>query len=209
MEHIMKAIKFILNLCLLFAAIFLGYSYITKQGIFQPKLHDSPDVNISNKADINTSFSLINQDGITISSKDFLGKHMLVLFGFSSCKTICPMELGLASTILDQLGNEAGKLQVVFITIDPTKDTVETLKEFHKNFDSRIQMLTGNIEAINQIVQGYKVYVGQPDNDNQINHSGIMYIVDKKGEYLAHFVPDLKSKEPQVDKLLSLIKQYL
>ncbi|QGR02237.1 SCO family protein [Ehrlichia ruminantium] len=205
----MKAIKFILNLCLLFAAIFLGYSYITKQGIFQPKLHNSPDVNISNKADINTNFTLTNQDGVTISSKDFLGKHMLVFFGFSSCKTICPMELGLASQVLDQLGDKANKLQVIFITIDPARDTVSTLKEFHKNFDSRIQMLTGSIEAINEVVKGYKAYVGKPDNDNQIDHSGIMYIVDKKGEYLAHFAPELKSQEPQVDKLLSLIKQYL
>ncbi|CEI84841.1 SCO family protein [Ehrlichia minasensis] len=205
----MKAIKFILNICLLFAAIFLGYSYITKQGIFQTKHHDTPNTTIPNEDGIKTSFSLINQDGKTVNSQDFLGKHMLVLFGFSACKSICPAELGLVSEALAHLGNNADKLQVIFITIDPKNDTVDKLKEFHENFDSRIQMLTGNTEDINQIIKNYKIYVGQSDKDNQINHSAIMYIIDKKGAYLSHFIPDLKSEENQVDKLLSLIKQYL
>ena len=205
----MKAIKFILNICLLFAAIFLGYSYITKQGIFQTKPHGTPETNITNKSDIDPSFSLTNQDGMTVNSKDFLGKHMLVFFGFSACKSICPAELGLASEILSQLGEAADKLQAIFITVDPENDTVERLKEFHESFDPRIQMLTGSSENINQIIKNYKIYVGQAGDDNQINHSAIMYIIDKQGSYLTHFIPDLKSKENQASQLLSLIKQYI
>ncbi|ABD45410.1 ahpC/TSA family protein [Ehrlichia chaffeensis str. Heartland] len=205
----MKVIKFILNICLLFAAIFLGYSYVTKQGIFQVRDHNTPNTNISNKASITTSFSLVNQDGNTVNSQDFLGKYMLVLFGFSSCKSICPAELGIASEVLSQLGNDTDKLQVIFITIDPTNDTVQKLKTFHEHFDPRIQMLTGSAEDIEKIIKNYKIYVGQADKDNQIDHSAIMYIIDKKGEYISHFSPDLKSTENQVDKLLSIIKQYL
>ena len=205
----MKAMKFILNICLLLAAIFLGYSYVTKQGIFQTKEHSTPEINTSNRVDIDPTFSLINQDGATINSKDFLGKHMLVFFGFSSCKTICPAELGLVSEVLSQLGDAADKLQAIFITVDPKNDTVERLKEFHKNFDPRIQMLTGSTESINQIATNYKIYVGQPDNDNQINHSIIMYIIDKQGNYITHFTPDLQSEENQTEKLLSLIKKYI
>ena len=205
----MKAIKFILNICLLFAAIFLGYSYVTKQGIFHPKQHSTSETNISNRADVNPSFSLTNQDGMTVNSQDFLGKYILVFFGFSACESICPAELGLASEILSQLGDAADNLQAVFITIDPENDTIERLKEFHENFDQRIQMLTGSSENINQIIKNYKIYVGQVDDNNQINHSAIMYIIDKEGNYLTHFIPDLKSKENQTDKLLSLIKQYL
>ncbi|MGN7618974.1 MAG: SCO family protein [Ehrlichia sp.] len=205
----MKTTKSILNIFLLLFAIFIGYSYITKKNIFQKQHHGTTEINTSNRSDINSSFSLINQDGVTLNSKDFLGKHMLVLFGFSSCQSICPTELGLASELLSQLADESDKLQVIFITIDPQNDTVDKLKEFHEKFDSRIQMLTGSPEDINQIIKNYKIYVGQADESGQINHSAIMYIIDKEGNYLTHFVPDLESKENQIDKLLSLIKQHL
>ncbi|AHC38986.1 SCO family protein [Ehrlichia muris] len=204
----MKVIKFILNVCLLVAAIFLGYSYITKQGIFQVRHHDSTNI-IPGESYTDTSFTLTNQDGHTVNSHDFQGKYMLVLFGFSSCESICPAELGLASEVLSQLGNDANKLQVIFITIDPINDTVEKLKKFHDHFDSRIQMLTGNTEDIKQIIQNYNIYVGQRDKDNQISHSTIMYILDTKGKYLTYFYPDLQAEKSQADELLSIIKQYL
>ena len=204
----MKVIKFILNICLLVAAVFLGYSYITKQGIFQVRHHDSTKV-IPDGSHVDTSFTLTNQDGNVVNSYDFRGKYMLVLFGFSSCESICPAELGLASEVLSQLGNDADKIQVIFITIDPINDTIEKLKKFHEHFDSRIQMLTGNTEDIKKIIQNYKIYVGQPDKDNQISHSAIMYILDKKGEYLTYFYPKSQAETNQADELLSIIKQYL
>ncbi|SBO14095.1 hypothetical protein ANAPC1_00439 [Anaplasma phagocytophilum] len=207
----MKTFKTVSNLLLLVATVFLGYSYVNKKGIFsdmRAKLSSTDTV--VEQAPILASFTdLINQEGQVVSSTDFAGKHMLLMFGFSSCKRVCPAELGMISQLLNKLGEAADKLQAVFITIDPKNDTVERLNEYHKAFDSRIQMLTGDEEVIRNVVNNYKVYVGESDSEGDINHSSFLYLVDADGRYVGHFAPDFDEYESQVGRLFDFINKHL
>lgn len=200
----MKAIKFFFHLITLIAIVFFGYSYFEKREIFSMlKKTEAANEEIT----IGGEFSLKNQDNQLIKSSDFSGQYMLVLFGFSSCKSICPMELGIASEALARLKEDAEKLQVIFITVDPKRDTVNELKKYHERFDERIQMLTGSAEELSEVASRYKVYVN--DTGEDIDHSGIMYLMGPDGKYVTHFTPDLNSNENQVDNLLNAIKRYL
>ncbi|MDB1135442.1 SCO family protein [Candidatus Anaplasma sp. TIGMIC] len=209
----MKIFKTVSNLLLLVATVFLGYSYINKKGIFSGE-NKKDIVSTSTTVErevIRSGFSgLVNQDGEIVDSKDFAGKHMLVIFGFSSCKHVCPAELGIASQLLNKLGQNANKLNVVFITVDPKNDTVERLSEYHKAFDSRIQMLTGSESDIQRVVNNYMVYVNNPGAEKgDIDHSAYMYLIGPEGSYVGHFTPDFNEYESQCDELLAFINKYL
>ncbi len=197
----MKVLRIFFYLLSFTMIVFLGYSYLIKQGIFSAVQVRNEEVIIGGE------FSLINQDGQLIKSNDFIGKHMLVLFGFSSCKSICPMELGIAAEVLARLNRDADKLQVIFITVDPKRDTIDKLKNYQQQFDHRIQMLTGSEEALAEVAAKYKVYVS--DTGKDIDHSGIMYLIGPNGKYVTHFLPDLNSNENQADNILNAIREYM
>ena len=131
---------------------------------------------------IGGSFSLINQDGETVSNKNMLGKYTLVFFGFSRCSSICPTQLSTISAIIEEINSK--KLQAFFITIDPVHDTVEQLKLFHERFDPRIQMLTGEKDKIDEVINSYKVYASFSENPEEMNHSTLLYIMDRDGKFL-------------------------
>ncbi|MFV9839049.1 MAG: SCO family protein [Aaplasma endosymbiont of Hyalomma asiaticum] len=207
----MKIFKTVSNLLLLVATVFLGYSYVNKKGIFsgtKPRYTGSDSV-VEQEVVLAAFENLVRHDGKLVSSADYAGKHMLVIFGFSACKHICPAELGIASQLLNRLGTDADKLQVVFITVDPENDTVEKLHDYHRAFDERIHMLTGDVSVIRNVVENYKVYVGRSDTDSDIDHSSFMYLIDKSGKYVGHFSPDLNEHDSQSDKLFSFVYGYL
>lgn len=199
-----KSIRFLSNLLIVMAAIFLGYCYFTKKGIFTPTTIHNEEVKIGG------SFSLINQDGQIIHSSDFQDKYMLIFFGFSSCKRICPMNLGIISEALAKLDKKIhGKLQTFFITVDPERDNVEKLKKFQQQFDHRIQMLTGEREKIDEVILKYKIYASEVGGEEEINHSSIIYLIGPNGKYVTHFALDLNSDENQSDKILIGLKKYM
>ncbi|MGN7678565.1 MAG: SCO family protein [Anaplasma sp.] len=212
----MKIFKIVSNLLLLVAAAFLGYSYVNKKGIFGSREElVASDVAVEpGVTTISASFeNLVNHEGMAVNSGVFSGKNMLVIFGFSACQRTCPVELGMASNLLSRLGDSANELQVVFITIDPKSDTVDKLREYHKSFDPRIQMLTGSEEAIENAIQNYKVFVGATTGvegvNKDIDHSAFMYLIDKKGEYVAHFSPDFNSSDDQSEELFKFVSSHM
>ncbi|WP_333023321.1 SCO family protein [Wolbachia endosymbiont of Pentidionis agamae] len=202
-----KVIRVFSSVLVFFSIIFLGYCYFTGQGIFSARTKNT----ISTKTiDIGGHFSLTNHNGNLVHTSDFTNKYMLVFFGFSSCKRICPMHLGIISealTKLDQKLNE--KLQVLFVTVDPKRDSVEKLRDFQQQFDSRIIMLTGDKDEIDKIALKYKVYVSNTANNEEINHSSIIYLISPNGEYVTHFSLDIDSSEDQAQKLSEGIEHYL
>ncbi|MDE5056330.1 SCO family protein [Wolbachia endosymbiont of Drosophila bicornuta] len=186
------------------AVVFLGYCYFTKKGIFAPAGIHNAEVKIGG------DFSLINQDGQILRSSDFKDKYMMIFFGFSSCKRICPMNLGIISETLAKLDEKTNnKLQTFFITVDPERDSTERLKEFQQQFDHRIQMLTGEREKIDEVIAKYKVYASKVGGEEEINHSSIMYLIGPGGKYVTHFAADLNSDESQSDKILAEIRKYV
>lgn len=200
----MKSIRLLSSLLIAVAIVFLGYCYFTKKGIFAPAVIQNTEVKIGG------DFSLINQDGQILRSSDFKDKYMMIFFGFSSCKRICPMNLGIISETLAKLDEKTdNKLQTFFITVDPERDSTERLKEFQQQFDHRIQMLTGEREKIDEVVAKYKVYASKVDGEEEINHSSMIYLISPEGKYVTHFVADLNSDESQSDKILAEIKKYV
>ena len=147
-------------------------------------------------------FNLINQDGKYISNKKMLGKYTVIFFGFSRCSSICPTQLAKISAVLEALNSRS--LQAFFISIDPY-DTVDKLKDFHGQFDERIQMLTGPKEEIENIVNSYKVFATFSEDPEKINHSTILYIMGKDGKYLDHF----NISASDVDEAVAYMKETI
>jgi cytochrome oxidase Cu insertion factor (SCO1/SenC/PrrC family) len=103
-------------------------------------------------------FTLVNQDGKTVTEKDFLGRYMLVFFGYTYCPDICPTELQVMTAALEQMGEDAKKIQPVFVSIDPERDTPEVVKSYVENFGSGLVGLTGAPEQVAQAAKAYRVY---------------------------------------------------
>jgi cytochrome oxidase Cu insertion factor (SCO1/SenC/PrrC family) len=136
-------------------------------------------------------FTLTDQTGRKVTDKDFLGKYMLVFFGYTYCPDICPTELQVMSAALDSLGPKADVIQPVFITIDPQRDTPEVLKQYVGNFHPRLMGLTGTPEDIASVAKTYRVFFSRVENSASdtylMDHSTIMYLMDPQGRFLKHF----------------------
>ncbi|MFQ5971079.1 MAG: SCO family protein [Alphaproteobacteria bacterium] len=133
------------------------------------------------------AFVLTDHTGRRVTDKDFLGRYMLVFFGYTFCPDVCPTELALMAATLDLLGKDAGKIQPVFITIDPGRDDVAALAEYVPLFHPGIIGLTGSEEEIDRVVEAYKVIrekVSAPDGYYLMRHSASTYLMGPDGEFI-------------------------
>ena len=151
-----------------------------------------PMVETTGKALIGGPFTLVDQYGKTVTDQDFRGRYMLVFFGFTHCPDICPAELQVMSASLDELGPKAEQVVPIFITLDPERDTPAAMGAFVKNFGSRFVGLTGSPEAIAAAADAYRVAYAQVQEDTSkpdysIDHSGLVYLMGKDGEYITQF----------------------
>jgi protein SCO1/2 len=145
----------------------------------------------SGKALVGGSFSLTSHEGKRVTDKDFRGKYMLVTFGYTYCPDVCPAELQIISAAMDLLGKRAEEIQPIFITVDPERDTVAALAQYMPNFHSSYLGLTGTPEEVRTAARAYRVYYakaqGQGSEDYLMDHSSIIYLIDKQGTFLKHF----------------------
>lgn len=149
----------------------------------------SPTPSIGSSA-IGGPFHLIDQNGKPFSDQDMKGKPYLVFFGYTHCPDICPTTLFELSQLYRKLGPEANGLGAVFITVDPARDTQAVLKEYLASFDPHLRGLTGNQKAIDQAIRDYRVYakkVPLPGGDYSMDHTAIVYLMDKDGNFVAPF----------------------
>jgi protein SCO1 len=151
-----------------------------------------PMVETTGKALIGGPFTLVDQTGRTVTDQDFRGRYMLVFFGFTHCPDVCPAELQVMSASLDELGPKADEIVPIFITLDPERDTQEAMGAFVKNFGLCFVGLTGSPEAIAAAADAYrvayaKIYEDTRKPDYSIDHSGLVYLMGKDGEYITHF----------------------
>jgi cytochrome oxidase Cu insertion factor (SCO1/SenC/PrrC family) len=154
-------------------------------------------------------FSLVDQDGKRRTDADFRGRLMLVNFGFTNCPDICPLGMALMAETLDRLGPDADKLQPIFITVDPARDTAPVLKDYIAHFSDRIVGLTGSKEEIAAAAKAYRVYYkvhGDPaTNPNYgVDHSGFLYLMSRDGKFITHFMHDTPS-----DRVAETIRKSL
>lgn len=153
-------------------------------------------------------FTLVNQDGKTVTEKDFADKFLLITFGFTYCPDVCPTKLQEMSLTLDALGADAKWVQPVFISIDPLRDTPKQLKSYVELYHNHIQGLTGTPEQVAAVAKTFKVYYKRGedvgDGNYMMDHSTQIYLADKDGKALEVFV-----EGADAETMAQTIKGYL
>ena len=152
-------------------------------------------------------FKLIDQNGRTVTDADFKGKPFLVFFGFTHCPDVCPTALFEMSETFRRLGPDAEKARALFISVDPERDTPEKLKQYLSSFDPRIVGLTGSPEDVAAAAKAYKAYakkVPLDGGDYTMDHSAIVYLMDRNGRFVAPF----NLKRP-ADQAAADLRRYL
>jgi protein SCO1/2 len=150
------------------------------------------------KQTIGGPFQLVDQDGRHFSSDQLKGKPTLIYFGFTYCPDVCPTSLLLMETAIDRLGPEAAKkVNLVFITVDPERDTPALLKGYVPNFGPTFIGLTGTPQQIADVTRAYRVYAqkvpGKDGSPYLMDHSSIVYLLDRNGRFVTHFTHEAKS----------------
>jgi len=142
---------------------------------------------------IGGKFSLVDQNGKPFTDADLKGKWQLVFFGYTHCPDVCPTALNDLSLALDRLGTKKNQVGIVFISVDPERDTPDVLKSYVESFGGPIVALTGTPDAVKQAAQDYKVYYAKhptKDGDYEMDHSALIYVMDPQGRFTATFTPD-------------------
>ena len=136
------------------------------------------------------SFSLVDHTGQAVTEETYKGRMLLVYFGYTSCAEVCPTDLSTMIRALDILGEPtASRIQPIFITLDPRRDTVDHLAQYMELFHPRLQGLTGTPAEVRQVAREYGVYyyAGEVQGTYVVDHTAYTYLIDPEGRHLAYF----------------------
>lgn len=134
---------------------------------------------------IGSNWALTGMDGKSYTSSNFAGKVQLVFFGFTQCPDICPTALAELSEVLRSLGDQANRVQVLMISVDPERDTPEVLRAYVSGFNVNFLGLTGTPAQIKQVAASFKAYYAKAPaakGGYSMDHSSSFYLLDPKGE---------------------------
>jgi len=136
-------------------------------------------------ADYARGFSLVDHSGVPRALGDFKGKAVVVFFGFTQCPDVCPTTMTQMASVMQSLGKDADRVQVIFITLDPERDTPALLAEYVPNFDKRFLGLHGDLAAIDKTAKEFKIYAakvpGKTPGSYSIDHTAGTYVFDTEG----------------------------
>jgi cytochrome oxidase Cu insertion factor (SCO1/SenC/PrrC family) len=137
-------------------------------------------------------FTMVNHKGEMVTEKSFLGKPMLLFFGFTFCPDICPTELQVMAAAIAELGDKGRDIQPVLVSIDPARDTPEVLAAYVSNFGDNVIGLTGSEAQVAAMAGEYRVFYAKQENPKdpanyQMDHSSIIYLMGPDGQFLKHF----------------------
>ena len=145
---------------------------------------------VQQTANIGGPFRLTDQNGKTFTDQDLKGRPFLVFFGFTHCPEVCPTTLFEVSEILRKLGPDADRVGALFVTIDPERDTAPVLKDYLSSFDPHLAALTGELADITAVAKAYRAYfkkVPLEGSDYTMDHTAIVYLMDKQGRFVSPF----------------------
>ncbi len=155
-------------------------------------------------------FTLVNDNGKTVTNQEFRGKYMLVYFGYTYCPDVCPTTLNSIAQAMDRLGAKADHVQPIFITVDPQRDTPPVMKQYVSAFSPSLIGLTGTPGQIAAVAKEYRVYyakhiTGPGPNDYSMDHSSIIYLMGPDGKFIAPIAAGESGAEMATDiaKLVS------
>lgn len=155
-------------------------------------------------------FSLTDQTGAPVTDRTYDGSYRLIYFGYTFCPDACPTELQVMAQAIDAMGPNGAKVQPIFITVDPERDTAKQLAAYVPLFDKRLVGLTGSPEQIAAVAKAYKVYYAKADQPGVdaksygMNHSSFVYLMDPKGKFLTVFSSDTDS-----EKMAAEMRRYM
>jgi protein SCO1/2 len=144
-------------------------------------------------------FSLIDQYGHTATDADFRGKLMLIYFGYTYCPDVCPTTLATIAQAYEQLTPaEQAEVVPIFITVDPERDTVDQIAQYVDAFSPALIGLTGSPEQLAPVLKEFRVYARKADTTSAnytVDHTSILYLMDKRGRYVDHFSSGLPARD--------------
>lgn len=152
-------------------------------------------------------FRLIDQDGKTITEQDFKGRPFLVFFGYTYCPDVCPTTLFELGEVLRALGPDAGRATALFISVDPERDTPAAIKDYLSSFGPLMRGATGDAAALAAVEKAYRVYVKKVPAEKggyTIDHTALVYLMDKQGRFVAPFSLKRRPEEAAAD-----LRRYL
>ena len=142
--------------------------------------------------EIGGSFSLVDHYGKAVTDVDYHGRHVIVFFGFTHCKVVCPRALSRLTRILEALGPLSDRLTPLYVTVDPDRDDPARMRAFLERDYPRFTGLTGTPEQIEHAKTAYRVFAERkPDPDDpedyQVPHTAMTYVMGPDGNYVTHF----------------------
>ncbi len=191
------------------AIALIGQAYIPKPAT-PVAVVEKEQPTVTQKPTIGGPFILVDQNGKTVTEADFAGRYMMVFFGYTFCPDVCPTAMQAVTDALDLLGPAGEKIDPVFISIDPERDTPAVMKSFVENFHPRLTGLTGSLEQIADVAKAYKVYFGKvrekdaPEDEYMMNHSSVIYVMGPDGKFVTHFTHGT-TPETMAEKLKELV----
>lgn len=175
---------------------------------FPASRHDTASREIP--AEIVTRYVLQDHNGRAVTDQDFRGRFQLLTFGYTSCPDVCPTTLLEMATVMKSLGEEARRVQPLFVTVDPERDSLAVLKSYVSSFDARILGLGGSPELVRKVADNFKVRfekVRDPAAAPEhyvVDHTAGMYLLGPDGRFLAKFPYAMP-----VDELTRRLGDYL
>jgi protein SCO1 len=163
--------------------------------------------NVTAPAAIGGPFQLTDQAGQTVTDQNLKGRPTLIFFGFTHCPDVCPTSLFEISEVLKAMGKDADRVNAWFVSVDPERDTAAAMKDYLSSFDPHLKGLTGNPEAVTKVLTAYRVFarkVPLKDGDYTMDHTALIYLMDKDGRFVAPFNLKRKPEEAAAD-----LKRYL
>lgn len=159
---------------------------------------------------VKSEFSLLDHNGRRVTQNDFAGRWQLVFFGFTYCPDVCPTTLASMGRVIDELGDDAAKVAVLFITVDPKRDTPNVLKDYVTAIHPKLVALTGTPDEIANAARSFRIYYAKVEKEDApdgyfMNHSGFIYLMTPAGEYEAVFT----EKRNSPGQIAAAIRQRL
>ena len=148
---------------------------------------------MSGKVPVGGPFTLTDQHGKRVGLTDFSGKIVMLYFGYTFCPDVCPTDLHAIAEMIQLLGVDGARVQPVFVTLDPERDTPARLGPYVESFNPRFVALTGGAQEIREVATRYKVFYEkvQPPGAGyyMIDHTAFTFVIDARGNYAGFFPP--------------------
>lgn len=153
-------------------------------------------------------FTMLDTSGRTVTEADLQGRPSAMFFGYTSCPDVCPTTLSSLTAVLERMGAAADRLQVVFVTVDPDRDTLPRLRDYLSSFDPRIRALAGTRAQTEAMADAYHVHVRRVDTTSgayTVDHTSTVYLMDAQSR-LAGEINYGENEDRMLAKLTALAR---